>query len=150
MLLLAYGADLGATNANGLSALALAATMRDVDTVSLLLANGANVESRDALGNTVLLSAVAALAGGELISLLIAKGADVDAMNYEGISAVDYAFYTDQMESHQIMLKARKSSVEVSTEDDDGQGKTTSDKRNNNHEDNSHPTNNDNLFDFAF
>lgn len=66
--------------------------------VRLLLAAGADVDSADQTGRTVLMCSVLVFSSGfeldkakECMSLLIGSGCDLDARDHEGDSALDYA-----------------------------------------------------------
>ena len=79
---LSKGADVNAMN-GGVTPLHGAAVGGHKETVKLLIANGADVNAKDVIGQTPLLSA----AGGghkEIVALLITKGADVNAKDSQG------------------------------------------------------------------
>jgi hypothetical protein len=67
-----------------------AATNGDTAAVQQLLAKGANIESRNDLGDTALTSA--ALMGlNDVVELLLDRGANIDDRNKDGKSALDVA-----------------------------------------------------------
>lgn len=77
-------------NVFGMCNLALAVSNEDTRLVEALIAQGSNVNSTDAGGNTPL--CLSTLFGNlELVSLLLNKGADASLRNHEGYSALDIA-----------------------------------------------------------
>ncbi len=67
------------------SALAFAAREASINIISLLLDNGAEVDSLDSFGNTPLWRAVMAKRE-EVVKLLVSRGANPDCVNKSGIS----------------------------------------------------------------
>jgi ankyrin repeat protein len=77
--LLEKGADINVKNSRGMSALSRAIYDGRVETAKMLLANGANVDSRDDFGDTPLL--LAAAGNSNLTRELLDRHADVNAQN---------------------------------------------------------------------
>jgi uncharacterized protein len=84
--LLAYGADVDSTDANGNTALMLAAAYDYADVTAILVAAGANVNVAGHIGNTALVYA-AQSGAAEVARLLIEAGAHVGTVNDFGNSA---------------------------------------------------------------
>lgn len=92
--LLARGANPNALNGDGKAALHLAAgSDYCVTTVEALLANGADLNSRDRYGSTAL-SQAAFRGAVEVVKLLLARGADVNASSNEGYTSLHTAIST--------------------------------------------------------
>jgi ankyrin repeat protein len=90
--LIKKGADPNETDRDGISLLAWAALGNHLDTVKVLLANKANVNTVDKLGMTPLLYAASIDYGDvRVVEALIAGGADMGAKNKEGLTAVALA-----------------------------------------------------------
>lgn len=79
-LLLERGANVGATTADGSTALEWAVVADSIDSVRLLLEKGANVQSANANGNTCL----HLVSSKKMAELLLANGAKVSVENKEG------------------------------------------------------------------
>ncbi|MEU7183843.1 MULTISPECIES: ankyrin repeat domain-containing protein [Streptomyces] len=83
--LLSSGADVNAGDANGFTALHLAAQECQVNAARVLLEGGAFVDQKNRFGNTPLFVAVFNSRGrGEMIKLLRSNGADPGAENGSG------------------------------------------------------------------
>ena len=90
--LLAKGADVRVSDAEGMTALLLASNSEyaQSELVKLLLAKGANVKDTEPQGNTALM--LAARAGAfQVIEALAAGGAEVNAKNKDGSNALQLA-----------------------------------------------------------
>jgi len=84
--LLASGAQIDAADANGNTALMVAAAHGYTDIARLLVDRGADVDARGYIGNTALIFA-AQEGNAEIVQLLVDRGADPDARNQYGSSA---------------------------------------------------------------
>ncbi len=87
---LGAGADAGAKDRFGVSALARAAAKGDLDAANLLLDHGADPNETSEVGNSPLMMA-AAQGRLEMVQLLLERGADPDSKNKWGIGAADWA-----------------------------------------------------------
>ncbi|KAL4921029.1 ankyrin repeat-containing domain protein [Aspergillus aurantiobrunneus] len=107
-LLLERGADVEATAQAGQKPLGIAATKRQTDIASLLLAHGANVNapvSNPGLHRTALI--IAAQNGHvETAALLLAHNAAVSATDYYGRTALSHAAENGHTETIQLLLNA--------------------------------------------
>lgn len=101
-LLLERGANAGATNGNGATALMFAAG--DAAKVKLLLAHGAEVNVRSRLGNTPLMTAARPPGGSEAVGLLLQYGADVNATNVFGASPIMMAAASGDLRTARLLL----------------------------------------------
>jgi len=100
--LLKKGARADATNNNGETALLLAARPgKSLETVRLLLENGADVNGRSHDGDTPLIVA----SSMETVELLISKGADVNSKNREGLTALMRAAQFQETEKARVLLE---------------------------------------------
>ena len=89
-LLLAKGADSGATNHRGQTALHLASIAGHITVIRILLEGGLDIEAKEFRGQTAL--HLASENGQEaLVRLLLEHGADTGAMNKAGHTALDQA-----------------------------------------------------------
>ncbi|XP_055346317.1 uncharacterized protein LOC129593857 isoform X2 [Paramacrobiotus metropolitanus] len=96
---LRQGADINATNANGLNALHLASKERHVELVRLLLKHGASVDAATRKGNTAL--HIACLAGQyEIVRILIEHGAAVNVQSLIGFTPL----YMAAQENHRDIV----------------------------------------------
>jgi len=90
--LLERGANVNEVDERNWSALHFAAQNYDPLAAKILIEAGADLNSSDNYGNTIISTAVLNSAGrGEVITLLINYGADADIKNKSGISALDLA-----------------------------------------------------------
>jgi ankyrin repeat protein len=89
-LLLENGADINAKNVSGMSALSRSIYDRKFKTARLLIASGADVDSRDNRGDTPLM--FAAQTDFDVLRNLLDKGADVNARNKNGETPLIIAF----------------------------------------------------------
>ncbi|MDR0780447.1 MAG: ankyrin repeat domain-containing protein [Pseudomonadales bacterium] len=104
--LLDAGADPNAVTGDNLSALSLAITNANTAMVELLLNAGANANTREPAGETMLMSAAAVGTPGS-ISALLAHGAEVDALDRDyGQSALMVAAREGHADAVQLLLKA--------------------------------------------
>lgn len=87
--LISHNADVNAKNCIGVSALANAVLMDNLEFVKTLLCNGANVNSKDYKGDTALMFACVK-ENWEITNLLINNGANVNIKNNEGKTALEY------------------------------------------------------------
>ena len=103
---IAAGTDVNAKDKYGESPLLFAATFGHKEIAELLIANGADVNTKiDKIGMTPLHWAAW---GGhtEVAELLIAKGAEVNAMGYEyGATPLDLAGLNDYVETKKLLVK---------------------------------------------
>jgi len=88
--LIAAGADTGARDHLGRTALHWAAPNRRLHAVAVLVEAGASLDALDQLGRTPLMRAIAAAAPSELIEILLAGGADPDVRDAHGWTALHY------------------------------------------------------------
>jgi ankyrin repeat protein len=102
-LLLQRGADVNATNKAGASALMRAVS--DQDKVAFLLKNGANAQSRSAMGNTALMLAARPAHSYRAVGLLLAHGADASATNNWGASALMAAAAGGDLETAKLLIQ---------------------------------------------
>ena len=87
---LGAGADAGAKDRFGGSALARAAAKGDLDAANLLIDHGADPNDTSQAGNSPLMMA-AAQGHLEMVQLLLERGADPDSKNKWGVGATDWA-----------------------------------------------------------
>ena len=101
-ILLDHGADVHATNLAGATALVRAAS--DPDKVALLLARGAEVNVRSALGNTPLHLAARPAISYRAVALLLEHGADPNATNHWGATPLMAAAAGGDIETIRLLL----------------------------------------------
>ncbi|HYZ84792.1 MAG TPA: ankyrin repeat domain-containing protein, partial [Bryobacteraceae bacterium] len=99
------GADANATMNGGESVLMLAARSGNVEAVKVLLARGANLNSRERLGQTALMWA-AAEGHTAVVRALIDAGADVDATLESGFKAFFFAVREGHLDTVRAFLAA--------------------------------------------
>jgi ankyrin repeat protein len=102
-LLVEHGAEVNATNLDGANALMRAAA--DDDKLAFLLDKGADVRSRSALGNTVLMLAARPADSHHAVALLLAHGADPKATNHWGATALMAAAAGGDLESARLLIE---------------------------------------------
>ena len=85
--------DVDSTNYTGWTALMMASVFSNTEVVRLLLANGAEVDSKDEDGRTALMYASREGRKGHkrVVELLLANGADMDSEDTDGYTALMYA-----------------------------------------------------------
>jgi ankyrin repeat protein len=103
-LLIDQGADVNAANKAGATALIRAAT--DYEKTHLLVAAGANVRVRTALGNTPLILAARRPSNSRTVLLLLERGADAAERNDAGIGAVLAGAASGDVETVRLLLDA--------------------------------------------
>lgn len=103
-ILLEAGADPNAANESGVTAILWAAG--DVEKLGLLLAHGANVNVRSALGNTPLIVAAARPGATPQITMLLERGAELVDRNNAGRSALRNAVLTSDADTVEFLLAA--------------------------------------------
>lgn len=84
------GADLGWVNQDGMTALMVAARVRNAEAVRFLLAKGANCSATDNKGRTALMYAAQWHVSEEVVDVLLEAGVDVDAVDRDGRNAAAY------------------------------------------------------------
>jgi ankyrin repeat protein len=102
--LLAGGADVNASEADGTTALHWAAHRGDADLVRRLLRAGANVNAANDYGATPM-SEAAVIADPALLEVLLAAGADVESPNADGQTVLMVVARTSQVEAARLLLK---------------------------------------------
>jgi len=103
--LIDIGADITATDANGLSALHLAVVADQKDIVAVLLIEGADVRKTDSSGRTALHWASLATDDRELALLLLKHGAGVNALNLVGESPLHEAVTFGNVDAVRVLLE---------------------------------------------
>jgi ankyrin repeat protein len=103
-LLIDKGADVHAANKAGATALVRAAT--SYETTRLLVAGGAKVRARTALGNTPLILAARRAGNSRTVHLLLEHGADAAERNEAGVSPVLSAAVSGDGETMRMLLDA--------------------------------------------
>ena len=103
-LLIEKGADVNAANKADATALIRAAT--DYEKSRLLLATGANVQVRTALGNTPLILAARRDGNSRTVQLLLERGANATEHNDAGISPVLSGAASGDLGTVQLLLNA--------------------------------------------
>ncbi|MBQ2380787.1 MAG: ankyrin repeat domain-containing protein [Akkermansia sp.] len=105
--LVAAGAQLELKNKQGFTALSYAAQSDKYDHVEYLLAAGADVNSEDGYGRSVLMRAVECKASVALLQLLLDKGANARQVNKTGVGGtLTAAVKTKNVEILRMMLQA--------------------------------------------
>ena len=108
-LLLKYKADPNQTDANGYTALVNAVRARNAETVRVLLAGGANPDTRRpdrSPGYPVLMLAVTDYASKEVVAALIAAKANVNAFDPDGKTPLHWAASGDRKDLAELLIKA--------------------------------------------
>ncbi len=85
------GADVNARTGNNLTPLFYCIHSYNFDAIRFLVENGADVNSTNNYGNTILISAVSAPYIHDIISYLLNKGAAINARNKDGNTALMFA-----------------------------------------------------------
>lgn len=89
-ILVHFGADINGNGTMGFPPLTLASRFSDLDAMSWLFANGAEVDARDEKGQTALFDA-SWLDNRSVVEELLWRGARLDATDNEGRTAIDVA-----------------------------------------------------------
>src|SRR5262249_45992738 len=103
-LLIGRGADVNAANKAGATALTRAAT--SYEKTRLLVAAGAKVRVRTALGNTPLILAARCAGNSRTVRLLLESGADATGRSDSGISPVMAGAASGDLETVRLLLDA--------------------------------------------
>jgi ankyrin repeat protein len=103
-LLIERGADVNTANKAGATALIRAAT--SYEKTCLLVAAGANVRVRTALGNTPLILAARRVGNSRTVQLLLERGANATERNNVGISPILAAAASGNLETVRLLLDA--------------------------------------------
>ena len=103
-LLIEKGADVNTANKAGATALSRAAT--SYERARLLVAAGANVQVRTALGNTPLILAARRAGNSGTVKLLLVRGADATRRNDVGISPILAAAASGDAQTVRLLLAA--------------------------------------------
>ena len=101
-----YGADVNGVNKRGRTALLFSCFYRQMDSVKVLLAAGADPTIADEEGFTCLYAAVDGRCNTETLQALIDHGAHVDAKRKDGTNALMCACRTGQSEIVKFLLEA--------------------------------------------
>jgi E3 ubiquitin-protein ligase mind-bomb len=94
----------------------LAAHQGHVDIVRILLSHGANLEQRDADGDTALHYACFGNQP-DCISLLLSKGADINSINSTGCSSLHIAINKQLLECTKRLLEHQQPPIDVNLQD---------------------------------
>jgi E3 ubiquitin-protein ligase mind-bomb len=94
----------------------LAAHQGHIDIVRILLTHGANLEQRDADGDTALHYACFGNQP-DCISLLLSKGADINSINSTGCSSLHIAINKQLLECTKRLLEHQQPSIDVNLQD---------------------------------
>ncbi|PSK46267.1 hypothetical protein B9Z65_5235 [Elsinoe australis] len=87
------------------SALHMAATHGYLELLKLFLQQDVNVDLRDSLAMTPLLSAIVNHSGADVVQLLLSHGADVDAVNIHGFTALHHASFRKDSRIVELLLQ---------------------------------------------
>lgn len=101
-LLIANGADLGATDKTGMTPLHVAAMWNRAEQVAILLDAGADLDARDKFGDTPLHTA-AVFGSKEAIRALVERGADIHAANATGQTPLQAAVQWRRQEAADLL-----------------------------------------------
>src|SRR5262245_39564260 len=115
-LLIEKGADVNAANKAGATALIRAAT--DYEKTRLLVAAGANVRVRTALGNTPLLLAARRAGNSRTVQLLLERGADPTERNAAGFSPILSGAASGDLKTVRLLLDAGAKADDFSNAND--------------------------------
>ena len=102
-----HGADVNAMNSRGQTALWFACCSGQTEFVKILLDKGADPNIIDKNGESCLHAAVYGSCSAETIQNIINHGASVNAVNKDGATALLLACHMAQMESVNLLLKAK-------------------------------------------
>jgi ankyrin repeat protein len=110
LALVQAGADVNRANGYGDTPMyELLRNKPDAKTVQALLQAGANVNHVGRSGTTALITATVYKVGAEVMQALLQAGAKVDAKNQDGKTALDYAIKYGDMQTVELLMKARSS-----------------------------------------
>lgn len=87
------------------SALHMAATHGYLELLKLFLQHDVNVNLRNSLAMTPLLSAIVNHGGADVVQLLLSHGADVDAVNIHGFTALHHASFRKDSRIVELLLQ---------------------------------------------
>lgn len=99
-ILIKYG-----NNPEGIPVLHYAVKMQDINAVRLLLAHGANVNTRDAKLNKTPIHIASEIGNVDLINLLLDKGADIFAVDVNDMNVFHYAILSDNSRETIYLLR---------------------------------------------
>ena len=97
-LLIDCGADVNSVDKQQWTPLHIAASYQNLEAVKLLIQQGAQIEVKNAFGNTPLLECVGKEVHMDIVRLLLEHGADPDMKNNAGSSAREVAAATDDQQ----------------------------------------------------
>lgn len=118
-LLLNKGADIDATNADGVTPLMASTNRNDTRAAIFLLAHQANVNLRNKEGDTALHIAAAGL-HTEIVKALLASGAEVDARDAQGKTPLILAADSDISVPTEVLTALLKKGAQLNAQDNDG------------------------------
>lgn len=105
--LIENGANINQQNANGITALMLAAQIRETETITLLIENGADASLKDRNGHDVLFHLMPVLISDQhqlLVRHLLSKGASINQQGNDGISPLMFLASRCDAEATKLFL----------------------------------------------